>query len=204
MRHSGASGDAAGVRAMRRLALGVVVLALGSVGSLHAQWLKLPTPGIPRTASGAPDLSAPAPRMPDGKPDLSGQWITAAANSLPCGQGVVACGIELPMSREGGNMGASLPGGLPYQAWAADAVKRAMSTSARDDPHAQCLPDTFLRAYGLPHIVKFVQTPRLLIALERSTTPTTGRSSSMDGRCRWIRTRRGTVTLSAGGKATHW
>src|SRR5688572_31569190 len=35
-----------------------------------------------------------------------------------------------------------------------------------DDPHGLCLPDTFLRAYGLPHIVKFVQTPRLLIALE--------------------------------------
>jgi hypothetical protein len=41
-----------------------------------------------------------------------------------------------------------------------------MAASSRDDPHGQCLPDTFLRAYGLPHIVKFVQTPRLLIALE--------------------------------------
>jgi len=63
-------------------------------------------------------------------------------------------------------MGASLPGGLPYQPWAAEAVKRNMATSSKDDPHGLCLPDTFLRAYGLPHIVKFVQTPRLLIALE--------------------------------------
>ena len=180
MRHSGASDDAAGIRAMTRTALAVVVLAVATAGSLGAQWLKLPTPGIPRTASGAPDLSAPAPRMPDGKPDLSGQWITAAANSLPCGQGVVACGIELPMSREGGNMGASLPGGLPYQPWAAEAVKRNMATSARDDPHAQCLPDTFLRAYGLPHIVKFVQTPRLLIALEEYNTDY--RQIFLDGR----------------------
>jgi hypothetical protein len=53
-------------------------------------------------------------------------------------------------------------------------------SSARDDPHAQCLPDTFLRAYGLPHIVKFVQTPRLLIALEEYNTDY--RQIFMDGR----------------------
>lgn len=39
-----------------------------------AQWLNLPTPGIPRTADGKPNLTAPVPRMPDGKPDLSGLW----------------------------------------------------------------------------------------------------------------------------------
>src|SRR6516225_9953840 len=42
--------------------------------SLSAQWLDLPTPGIPRTADGKPDLNAPAPRPTDGKPDLSGLW----------------------------------------------------------------------------------------------------------------------------------
>src|SRR5262245_3094048 len=42
--------------------------------SLFAQWLDFPTPGIPRTADGKPDLSAPAPRTHDGKPDLSGLW----------------------------------------------------------------------------------------------------------------------------------
>ena len=110
----------------------------------------------------------PPPRTPDGKPDLSGMWVTAPANALPCGRGVVECGIELPMSREGGYMGASLPGGLPYQPWAAELVKQHMATSAKDDPHGLCLPDTFLRAYGLPHIVKFVQTPQLLIALEET------------------------------------
>ena len=39
-----------------------------------AQWLNHPTPGIPRTADGKPNLSAPAPRTSDGKPDLSGLW----------------------------------------------------------------------------------------------------------------------------------
>ena len=63
-------------------------------------------------------------------------------------------------------MGATIPAGLPYQAWAAEIVKKNMATSSKDDPHGICLPDTFLRAYGLPHIVKFVQTRQLLIALE--------------------------------------
>ena len=42
--------------------------------SLCAQWLGLRTAGIPRTADGKPNLTAPAPRTPDGKPDFSGLW----------------------------------------------------------------------------------------------------------------------------------
>ena len=41
---------------------------------LLGQWLDWKTPGIPRTADGKPNLSAPAPRASDGKPDLSGLW----------------------------------------------------------------------------------------------------------------------------------
>lgn len=41
---------------------------------LGAQWLDWPTPGIPRSADGKPNLEAPAPRAADGKPDLSGMW----------------------------------------------------------------------------------------------------------------------------------
>jgi hypothetical protein len=41
---------------------------------LSAQWLNHPTPSIPRTRDGKPNLSAPAPRTPDGKPDFSGLW----------------------------------------------------------------------------------------------------------------------------------
>jgi hypothetical protein len=41
---------------------------------LCAQWLDQPTPGIPRTPDGKPNLTAPAPRTADGKPDLSGMW----------------------------------------------------------------------------------------------------------------------------------
>jgi hypothetical protein len=147
------------------LALAAALAAAGA-SPADAQWLKHRTPEIPRTSDGRPNLSAPAPRASDGTPDLSGMWITAPGNAIPCGGGLVPCGIELPMSREGVNIGASLAGGLPYQPWAAEAIKRNMASSSKDDPHGVCLPDTFVRAYGLPHIVKFVQTPRLLVALE--------------------------------------
>ena len=54
---------------MRTSALFLVFAA-----SALAQWLNLPTPGIPRKADGKPDLTAPVPRTPEGKPDLSGLW----------------------------------------------------------------------------------------------------------------------------------
>src|SRR5712692_3862518 len=36
-----------------------------------AQWLNYPTPGVPRTADGKPNLSAPVPRTADGRPEIS-------------------------------------------------------------------------------------------------------------------------------------
>src|SRR5579863_2035915 len=51
-----------------------ILLALVFTVPALAQWLNLPTPGIPRTRDGKPNLTAPVPRMPDGKPDLSGLW----------------------------------------------------------------------------------------------------------------------------------
>jgi hypothetical protein len=44
-------------------------------GTAQAQWLNFPTPGVPRTRDGKPNLSAPTPRTSEGKPDLSGVWM---------------------------------------------------------------------------------------------------------------------------------
>jgi hypothetical protein len=157
---------------MRRLlghsaAAVVVAFGLTCASTLSAaQWLKYPTPGVPRKADQKVDLTAPAPRTAGGKPDFSGIWLTG---NPQCTQGfnpvTYTCGLELPMGREGINMGVSLSGGLPYQPWLAALVKERTANHAKDDPHVRCLPDTFLRAYSLPHFVRFVQTPDLLVAL---------------------------------------
>ena len=63
------------------------------------------------------------------------------------------------------NIGADLPGGLPYQPWAAALVKQRTADNSKDDPHARCLPDNPPRPYGLPHMTKAVHTPRLLVLL---------------------------------------
>src|SRR5205823_11960099 len=59
---------------MRRITAFAAALVLVASVPLAAQWLNQPTKGIPRTAGGKPNLSAPAPRTADGKPDLSGLW----------------------------------------------------------------------------------------------------------------------------------
>jgi hypothetical protein len=146
-----------------------VAIALGAVAGLsvtaRAQWLKYPTAGVPKTAAGKPNLAAPAPKTPDGKPDFSGIWLTDSTTCKNADPEKLTCGPELPMGREGINMGLGLPGGLPYQPWLAALVKKRTAENAKDDPHVFCLPDTFLRAYSLPHLLKFVQTPGLLVML---------------------------------------
>ena len=56
-----------------RLFLAALVLIAGTMPA-EAQWLDRRWPGIPRTVDGNPNLTAPAPRGPDGKPDLTGVW----------------------------------------------------------------------------------------------------------------------------------
>jgi hypothetical protein len=144
----------------------LVVLAMClSCTAAFAQWLKYPTAGLPLTSDGKFNPSAPAPRTPDGKPDFSGIWLTEAPNCPNSDSESLVCGVELPMSPQGVNMGIGMPGGLPYQPWLAALVKERTANNAKDDPHVRCLPDTFVRAYGLPHLLKFVQTPGLLVVL---------------------------------------
>jgi len=58
---------------VRTFSLGIALA--GAVVSANAQWLNYPAPGTPLTRDGKPNLSAKAPRAPNGKPDLSGVWL---------------------------------------------------------------------------------------------------------------------------------
>jgi hypothetical protein len=158
--------------ARRRIVAVLALLAAGFVclsrQPLNAQWLKYPTAGVPRTPDGKPNRAAPTPRTVDGKPDFSGLWLTGDGASCPPNEdgSFQSCHIELPISRYGVDIAQAVPGGPPYQPDTAALVKKWMSENAKDDPHARCLPDTFLRAYGLPHMQKFVQVPGLLVMLD--------------------------------------
>jgi hypothetical protein len=112
--------------------------------------------------------------MADGKPDFSGVWTTAEPNrgnrrgtSPPSGANdSPADPTAIAGSRQMANIGVDLPGGvLPYQPWLVPIVKERTTNNAIDDPHIRCWPDNFIRAYGMPHLLKFVHSPSLLVVL---------------------------------------
>jgi len=144
----------------------VLILLLGFEGIGFGQWIHYPTAGVPRNAGGTADLAAPAPRLPDGKPDFSGIWHTARI--IPCDAELsrfISCGSEIGGSPLARNFGVDMPGGLPYQPWAAALVKQRTADQGVDDPHVRCLPDNPPRTWVMPHLTKAVHTPKLLVLL---------------------------------------
>ena len=145
------------------LAAVTLLIAVQLPAPVAAQWIGYPTAGVPRNADGSVDMNAPTPRLADGRPDLSGIWIS---DRTPEGEVTPSDGFNLPSSRFMQNMGVDLPDGrLPYQPWLVPIVAERTANQAIDDPHIRCLPDNFLRAYGLPHMLKFVHTQGLLVVL---------------------------------------
>jgi hypothetical protein len=61
--------------------IGAVAILVTCSVSISAQWPKVQEAGLPRDAQGNVVTTAPTPRGPDGKPDLSGTW--QRANSGP-------------------------------------------------------------------------------------------------------------------------
>jgi hypothetical protein len=151
-------------RCLSTLAAAALCYSLASFPS-SAQWVGYATAGVPRKSDGTVDMAAQAPRLPDGKPDLSGIWTTADPSRPAEGGDTASDGNDITSSRYMANFGADMPDGLPYQAWQVPIVKQRTANNALEDPHIRCLPDNFLRAYGLPHLLKFVHKPDLLIVL---------------------------------------
>jgi hypothetical protein len=139
---------------MRRAIAGVaIIVTIGSV-SIAAQWPKHPAPGVPRDAEGRVRLDAPTPRMTDGKPDLSGNWIRfrgEGAFAAPELRGLINQGAasQTPAPPVDPNsppiaafweISANIPGGLPFTPWAAELKKQRMASNDIDNPDANCMP----------------------------------------------------------------
>ena len=149
-----------------RLSAAVIVAMVAVEAPAAAQWLNYPTPGVPTTASGAPNLEAPTPRVPDGRPDLSGMW--EAEKNRPCPP--TGC-FDSILSEQFLDIAWGLKGGLPYQPWAAALVKERQRQNGKDDPNSNCLPIGALRMHTAPFIKKIIQVPGLVVILtERDVT----------------------------------
>src|SRR6478609_4428129 len=127
---------------MKTLASLIVLSA--SVSPLVAQWADRPTPGLPRTADGKPNLSAPAPRTADGKPDLSGVWRIHKSYLLNAAPDLK-------------------PGDI--QPWAAALYKQSADNYRNDTDGINCLPPGPKASTSVGSPVKIVQTPNVVILL---------------------------------------
>jgi hypothetical protein len=140
-----------------------VILLTALVTPLEAQWLQRRTPGIPRTADGKPNLTAPAPRTADGKPDLTGLWQMISPD------GAV------------GNVSLRKAGDLEpadIQPWVQDLVQQRAENFGIDNPRYKCLPDgpNYSTGQGFKRIL---QTPAMIVILQEDLTY---RQIHMDGR----------------------
>ena len=169
---------------MRVLAYAIGAVALTSV-VVQAQWPTYKTQGVPRTKSGEVNLAAPAPKAPDGKPDLSGVWENPSTpptvNSSISGTGgappIPGTPPREPQSQAaapaagGGpvrlffDVGSGVPGGLPFQPWALALKKQRMADNMKDNPDAHCLPMGNMQFHTHPQPRKIIQAPKVIAIL---------------------------------------
>jgi hypothetical protein len=145
------------MRSMRRPALSVAVLTLlivsPAVSPALAQWIKVPEKALPRTGNGQPNLSAPAPRTPDGKPDLTGIW-RSRDNTFARD---IAAGLA--------------PGDVPYQPWAKALFEaRRNGAYSSEDPDANCLPQSVPKINSVQYPWKLIQTPNSVVIIYETFT----------------------------------
>jgi hypothetical protein len=138
----------------------IITVGLAAAQALPAQWLNYPTAGVPKKSDGSPDLSAPAPRTPDGKPDLSGIW--APVRQRPLNESLEG---QLNATGPFWDFGSVVPGGLPYQPWAAELRNRRFADRSKDNPDVKCMPLGILQMNTHPFPRRFIQSPGYLAIL---------------------------------------
>jgi hypothetical protein len=130
--------------------IAVTAMLIAVTPSLSAQYLNHRDARIPRTADGRPDLTAPAPRLPNGTIDLSGLWNAADGKFLT------------NIAQRAGFVAS-------FQPWAAAVFKERQDSQGRDRPAGRCLPHTVPDAMLIPgYPWKIVQTPGLMVILFES------------------------------------
>ena len=170
---------------MTRVTIFLIAITTACAVSLSAQWPKHSEPGLPRDAQGKVLMDAPLPRMPDGKPDLTGDWVRADRDPRPSElagiaseQGRGARGVVVepqvqtfpadpnsPPLATFWEISANIPGGLTLTSWAADLKKKRMDADSKDNPDANCLPMGITQFHMQPQPRKIVQTPTLIVIL---------------------------------------
>jgi hypothetical protein len=118
---------------------------------------------LQRTPSNKPQLgkAGPAPRLADGKPDLTGPW---EPNAIRENVNMKVTGVEIPLTPQGEAL-----------------YKSRVARLGKDDPEARCLPPGVPRLTTTPYPFRFVQTPNYIAILYEGGTHT-WRQIFMDGR----------------------
>ena len=150
---------------------GAAGLMLALCTPAAAQWPDYPTRNVPRTADGAVDVDAPAPRLADGHPDFSGLWEIAPG---AIGGGAASRGGEAespPQPQDSPplatffNIGANIEGGAPYQDWARELRDARVADGMKDNPDAHCLPMGHMQFHLHPQPRKIIHTPDEVVIL---------------------------------------
>ena len=131
---------------------------------LTAAVLLMPTPSAAQsTARTGGKPTPPVPRTADGKPDLSGVWQPGTDRPGTWAEANAGVGVPEPGKGPSVRKGAN----PPYQPWAAAKVLEAFKRRNIDDDVARCIPELDLGAGSL-YPNQFVQTPGLIVILIES------------------------------------
>jgi len=137
--------------------------------TLPAQW-HVQTKGVPMTPAGTPNLEAPAPKLADGTPDLSGIWdsekVPCDEAKLPLGCIDITLGFPVGFANIASDVPASDPNDpTPFQPWARTLVIQRMDNFGKDDPRARCLPEPGPRMWASFQMQKIIHTADSLTIL---------------------------------------
>ena len=143
----------------------LVCIAFAVLGATaQAQWLNYRAPGTPTTPDGKVNLSAAAPRAPDGKPDLTGVWhlqATRPATSVP----LSLSPTEGARSYSGNIFRDIKPEDVPEKPEGAKVRTERMKSGTRPNPSVFCLPMGIPVNNFVVEVVKFIQAPNEIIVI---------------------------------------